>query len=45
MLGHADTATTMIHLGLSVDDLSKVQEKRDDYLDMIRMGVKENPQA
>lgn len=45
MLGHADTATTMKYLGLTVDDLAKVQEKRDDYLDMIRMKVKANPQA
>ncbi len=45
MLGHADTQTTMIYLGLTLDDLAKVQEKRDDYLDLIRMQVKANPQA
>jgi site-specific recombinase XerD len=45
MLGHADTATTMIYLGLTVDDLARVQEKRDDYLESIRMKVKANPEA
>lgn len=45
MLGHADTATTMSYLGLTVDDLAKVQEKRDDYMGMIRMRMKANPQT
>ena len=45
MLGHADTAMTMIYLGLTVDDLAKAQEKRDDYLDMVRIMTKANPDA
>lgn len=43
MLGHADTRTTMLYLGLTLDDLSKVQEKRDDYLDLVRMKMRAEP--
>lgn len=45
MLGHADTSTTMIYLGPTVDDIAKVQEKWSNYLEMIGMKVKANPQA
>ncbi len=44
MLGHADTRTTMIYLGFTLD-YAKVQEKKDDYLDLIRMKMRANPQA
>jgi hypothetical protein len=44
MLGHADTRTTMLYIGLTLDDLTKVQEKRDDYLDIIRMKMKATPE-
>ena len=44
MLGHADTRTTMLYIGLTLDDLTKVQEKRDDYLDIIRMKMKVTPE-
>jgi site-specific recombinase XerC len=45
MHGHADTRMTMIYLSLTVDDLAKAQEKRDDYLDLVRMKAKANPDA
>jgi len=45
MLGHADTRTTMIYLGLTLDDFQEVHEKRDDYLDTVRMKMRANPQA
>ena len=41
MLGHADTKTTMLYLGISMDRLQKLQDKRDDYLDMVRMRMKQ----
>lgn len=39
MLGHADTKTTMLYLGISMDRLQKLQDKRDDYLDVVRMRM------
>jgi len=35
----------MIYLGLTLDDFQEVHEKRDDYLDTVRMKMRANPQA
>jgi site-specific recombinase XerD len=43
MLGHADTKTTMLYLGVSMDRLHKLQEKRDDYLEMVRVRMRAAP--
>jgi site-specific recombinase XerD len=42
MLGHTDTRMTMRYLGITVDQLRKLQEIRDDYLDLVRMRMNEN---
>jgi hypothetical protein len=39
MLSHADTKTTMLYLEISMDRLQKLQDNRDDYLDVVRMRM------
>jgi len=41
--GHADVKTTMRYLGLTVDDLSKAQERTLSYLDQVRNEMKGTP--
>jgi hypothetical protein len=45
MLGRADTAGTVICLGMPVYDIAKAQEKGDDYLDLVRMRTEDIPDA
>jgi integrase/recombinase XerD len=41
--GHSDVKTTMRYLGLTVDDLSRAQEKTLSFLDQVRNGMKSSP--
>jgi len=41
--GHSDVKTTMRYLGLTIDDLSKAQERTLSYLDRVRNGMMSSP--
>lgn len=44
MLGHADTKTTMLYIGLTVEDLRRARERTSDYLDQVRARMMSMPQ-
>lgn len=41
--GHSDVKTTTRYLGLTIDDLSKAQERTLSYLDRVRNGMMSSP--
>ena len=43
-LGHAETKTTMLYLGLTVEDLRQARERTSDYLDAVRERMRTMPQ-
>ena len=43
MLGHADTKTTMLYLGITTERLEKLQERVGNYWDSVRLRMKAEP--